>query len=283
MGPGHNMPFGISFVAGILGLSGEDLNGNRESYYITCPFCGRKKKLNINLRKDTWHCPACGEGGGMVKLYAMCREISHKEAIRDLYQVRHYMAVTGLNRFIILACYGFDDSKVIPVTVYRDKNIEEKMIEQETAFWNSHVIPRVKPEEALMRKEDLKKVQKSLFDPSREKEEMPSEADEFLKSYSELSSEKKNLEAKAKRLEGKINCVVAEICRISSGAPLSVRKIDDESYYEVINRVASRTTLDSDRVKLNYPDVYRECKKVSMSEQTLVRVKKYKDTDPKGA
>ena len=47
------------------------------------------------------------------------------------YQVRHYMAITGLSRFIVLVCYGFDSSKVIPVTVYRDLSFEEQMLGME--------------------------------------------------------------------------------------------------------------------------------------------------------
>ncbi|MBQ9032028.1 MAG: DUF3854 domain-containing protein [Parasporobacterium sp.] len=89
METGHQMPFGIGFVTDLLGLSQGTGAADRESFYTACPFCQRKRKLNINLKKDAWHCPACGEGGGMIKLYAMCREISQKEAARELFRIYH--------------------------------------------------------------------------------------------------------------------------------------------------------------------------------------------------
>ena len=192
------------------------------------------------------------------------------------YQVRHYMAVTGLSRFIVLVCYGFDSSKVIPVTVYRDLSFEEQMLGMEISFWNRHVVPQDPPEERHMKKEDLKRVQKEVFDPEAGQEDLPEEADEVLAAYQELTLQKKEAELKAKELEEQLNAVLAEICRLSRGAPLAVRPIDGKTYYEVVNKVASRTTVDSEKLKMTHPEAYRECRKVSAFEQTTVRVKKFK-------
>lgn len=51
METGHQMPFGIGFVADLLGLSQGTGAADRESFYIACPFCQRKRKLNINLKR----------------------------------------------------------------------------------------------------------------------------------------------------------------------------------------------------------------------------------------
>lgn len=56
-------------------------------FNIDCPFCGRKRKLNINVQKGVWACPACGEGGGFLTLHSKLHghENDKKWASRDLY------------------------------------------------------------------------------------------------------------------------------------------------------------------------------------------------------
>lgn len=39
-------------------------------FNIDCPFCKRKNKLNINIVKNVWACPACGENGGYLALHS---------------------------------------------------------------------------------------------------------------------------------------------------------------------------------------------------------------------
>ena len=39
--------------------------------YVDCPICGDcRGKMNLNTAKDLWRCNYCGEGGGMLSLYA---------------------------------------------------------------------------------------------------------------------------------------------------------------------------------------------------------------------
>lgn len=68
-GKKHDLPFGIMDVAGLLRL-----NIRRRApgqVYVDCPICGdRRGKMNLNTAKDLWRCNYCGEGGGMLSLYA---------------------------------------------------------------------------------------------------------------------------------------------------------------------------------------------------------------------
>lgn len=63
-----DFPFTIIDVARLCGLQVMGDKGSSE--YIDCPFCGRKKKLNLHYEKGQYNCPACGSGGSMLKLYA---------------------------------------------------------------------------------------------------------------------------------------------------------------------------------------------------------------------
>ena len=82
-----DFPFGIEFVCDVLGLAKNRYKaGDGHSFYTDCPFCGRKRKMNINLEKNTFNCPACSEGGGMLSLYAKCREVDNKSAAKELFR-----------------------------------------------------------------------------------------------------------------------------------------------------------------------------------------------------
>ena len=58
----------------------------RNSYYISCPKCdsGRKKHLNINLVKNAFRCPRCGENGGIFDLYALYTGVDRRDVKKDL-------------------------------------------------------------------------------------------------------------------------------------------------------------------------------------------------------
>lgn len=49
-----------------------------------CPYCGRLWKLNVNMEKGVFRCPACDEAGNAVKLHAKLNSLSYKEALQAL-------------------------------------------------------------------------------------------------------------------------------------------------------------------------------------------------------
>lgn len=73
---------------------------NKRSFNVDCPFCGRQKKLNVNIEKNTFRCPACDAHGGMLALYQqICGLESTKEARKELYRI--YNGDISVNRDII--------------------------------------------------------------------------------------------------------------------------------------------------------------------------------------
>ncbi len=72
----------------VLPLLGIQCPSNRVSFDIPCPVCdtGRKTKhLNINLRKNTFRCPRCGDvQGGVLDLYALYADCSRAEAYKAI-------------------------------------------------------------------------------------------------------------------------------------------------------------------------------------------------------
>ena len=63
--------------------------------YVDCPICGdRRGKMNLNTAKDLWRCNYCGEGGGMLSLYAKVYGVSNSDAYREICDA---LAVNGFS------------------------------------------------------------------------------------------------------------------------------------------------------------------------------------------
>lgn len=74
-----DFPFTIIDVASLLHLNIRRRGAGH--VYVDCPICGdRRGKMNLNLTKNVWRCNYCGEGGGMLALYAKVYEISNSDA-----------------------------------------------------------------------------------------------------------------------------------------------------------------------------------------------------------
>lgn len=83
-------PFDILWVAEQCGLLDGKINTSGEEWNVRCPLDGcndKKTHLGLNLSINTWKCPHCGSGGGMVDLYARIFDLSRKEATRQLYKL----------------------------------------------------------------------------------------------------------------------------------------------------------------------------------------------------
>ncbi len=83
------MSFNFS-MEDVLPLIGIAYPYNRVSFDIPCPVCDvgkRTKHLNINLRKNTFRCPRCGDvQGGVLDLYALFVDCSRGAAYKAISQ-----------------------------------------------------------------------------------------------------------------------------------------------------------------------------------------------------
>ena len=75
----------ISFEIG-LDFTPEEIRvgGNKDFADVDCPFCGGRKKLNVNYIKNVWRCNKCGEYGNAITLHAVKTGMSTKDAYKDL-------------------------------------------------------------------------------------------------------------------------------------------------------------------------------------------------------
>lgn len=78
----------------ILNLLHVDIGGarSRTSFNIACPICdktGRRKHLNVNLRKGSWRCPKCGSFGNAVNYYALVKKGDYRLNKDDYVEMIH--------------------------------------------------------------------------------------------------------------------------------------------------------------------------------------------------
>ena len=109
-GKKHDLPFGIMDVAGLLRL-----NIRRRApgqVYVDCPICGdRRGKMNLNTAKDLWRCNYCGEGGGMLSLYAKVYGVSNSDAYPYIPPFNHHSLIPILHSGKA-TFFGFSESGV---------------------------------------------------------------------------------------------------------------------------------------------------------------------------
>lgn len=89
-----SLPFGIDFVVENDLAKFPDFkiwHENGQSFDITCPFCGGKKKMNVNTVKNVARCNKCGGNTGYnaISLHAALLGISNSESYRDLMNLYH--------------------------------------------------------------------------------------------------------------------------------------------------------------------------------------------------
>lgn len=79
----QEFPFDIEYVVQLLNL--RIRRRCADGVYTDCPFCGDNRgKMKVTYTKNVWRCNYCNESGGMLKLYAMAKNISTSEANREI-------------------------------------------------------------------------------------------------------------------------------------------------------------------------------------------------------
>lgn len=86
MGVHDKLPCSIRDVVDLLNI--QIVRDTGTQLHCRCPFCDdRKAHLNVKLDKDVFRCNRCGEGGGVLHLYAAGANISMAAAYEELCQI----------------------------------------------------------------------------------------------------------------------------------------------------------------------------------------------------
>ena len=115
--------------------------------------CGGEIKTTDPSNLDQWSPGIVGKDGRIPVNYE--------------FQVRHYMCVFNLARWDVICSYGYSADKSIIVTVYRDLEFEEILIEEEKLFLENHIIATNPPKEFFVSDRVIKRLRNLVSPPAK--------------------------------------------------------------------------------------------------------------------
>lgn len=181
------------------------------------------------------------------------------EEIPDSYliQCQHYMAVTEYEAWWIAVLIG--GNKFVYKKIDRDEEIIAYLIQKESEFWNSHVVPGIPPD--FDGSEAASQLLKSMYpeaEPDSETE-LDDEADKLIEALHQVNAELDELSTLKKEYENKIKNMLGTFEKgIASNHVVSWKTVYS-------NRI------DSKALKAEMPDVYEYFTKESVSRRFTIK------------
>lgn len=166
-----------------------------------------------------------------------------------LYQVAYYAAITGVPRVDIAVLIGGQDFRIYRYD--KDETMEQKLIRVAQKFWNNHILAGVPPKPRTQ--EDAAK----LYPKANGLEVRAN--DTILDKVYVLQ----DLKAREKTLAEEIKELQLYIKNYMQDGELLVG--EEGRCYATWKNSKGRTSLDTNKLKSEYSDIYRECLKESNS------------------
>lgn len=162
-----------------------------------------------------------GLGGVEIKTATSRNAEFGSDEVPDSYycQVQHYMAVTGLEWFILAVLIDKADGRLY-VIPRNDEFINQTLIPNERRFWTDYVMADVMPSPTGNERES--KVLDGVFDSCSLEVELPSEVSLLCDEYELASKEEKNAAERKELLKEKIKIAILEA---SSSGDVEKQKI----------------------------------------------------------
>ena len=164
-------------------------------------------------------------------------------------QVNHYMAVTGATHCYVAALIG--NEELIIHRIDRDEEIIDEIMKLEAMFWDKCIlggeIPA--PDGSL----DYSIVLQGLYKDSKDEELILFEQEKLLDRYDEITAIYKEIEVERKKIEQYIQVQMKEY---------EVGFIGDR---RITWKKQSRNTIDTKKLKKEYPEIAAECMKTTTS------------------
>jgi putative phage-type endonuclease len=172
-------------------------------------------------------------------------------------QVQHYMAVTGDKKAYVACLIG--GNKFVIKEVERDDELIDIIIKAEKTFWEEHVLKRIPPAlDGSSAAEEYLKAKYPESDPSKIIDLGKADEDNIIRLL-DLKAREKELKEQITTLE---NAIKNELKDAEIGL---VNK------YQVTWKTVSSNRVDTDKLKSEYPDIYKNVIKTSVSRRFNIK------------
>lgn len=198
-------------------------------------------------------------------------------------QCRHYMSIMNLDFTIIACLWGNNENDYRVRLVKRDLDLEEELIEMERDFWENNVQAKVPPELSREHSDQEMEAFKSYKISDRIKDGTLHEIDTSEKALKDAVSDYYKAVQKLDAAKAHVETIMKEAdvakCKILEGLAARLDdgqeefKLDDGlGFFIIKNKKVITKRVDSERLKLERPDILTEFLK--KGESTRFSVKK---------
>lgn len=184
-------------------------------------------------------------------------------------QVRHYMAVMNIDVAYIACLFSNSENDFVWRKIERDLDEEENIILQLQEFWNRNILNRIEPK--LSEKPDLVLAALSrYFGPADKKAPSVSVGAEYapvLENLIAMKAQKKDLDAKSRKLDEQIKRAYAPIAELM-GTACAATCENNGVRYSITFDPQYREAIPKDRLpalQAQHPDIYDDFVKTTES------------------
>ncbi|OMC83335.1 lambda-exonuclease family protein [Viridibacillus sp. FSL H8-0123] len=169
-----------------------------------------------------------------------------------LCQVQHYMAVTGFEKAYIAVLIG--GNKFVWKEIERDEELIEIMIEREKYFWENHVLAK-EPPEIDGSDAAVQFLSQRYKDDDGTTITLGDDSEKLLEAIELLKDEIGTLEEQKKKYENEVKLKLEHSAEAIT------------SHYKLSYKTVIANRIDSKRLKVEMPDIYKKFVKESKSRR----------------
>lgn len=203
--------------------------------------------------------------------------LNRKEVIPAYYETqgRHYMCVMDIDRVFFCCLYGNNENEVIIRELKRDFAYEEEMIFLEQYFWENHVQAQTPPPYTETGDLIIESARRHFgtADTEAPAVKLDTGMSAKLTRYLQLQEQKKNAEVHSKQIESEMQRLKAILIAEMGQSCMAVSEQNGTSYTITYNPVR-KPVIEKDnllRLKLQYPEIYKQFVTVSESRRFVVK------------
>lgn len=176
-----------------------------------------------------------------------------------VWQVRHYMAVLNINRAYLVIGFDNQASKISIIIINRDISEEVRLINQEYKIYSEYLSQNKIPEFEYTSREDFEKVRNTVeSEPVSDSLEFEESSSRMLNDYLNLQAKIKQKDTEIKALKESLDTMKIGIIKSLEGHENGVLEVDDDHEIRVMYKESTRRGVDTDKLSVVYPEVYKD-------------------------
>lgn len=197
-----------------------------------------------------------------------------------VWQVRHYMAVLNINRAYLIIGFDNQASKISIIIINRDISEEVRLINQEYNIYSNYLSQNKIPEFEYTSREDFEKVRNTVeSEPVSDSLEFEDSSSKMLNDYLNLQAKIKQKDTEIKALKESLDTMKIDIIESLEGHENGVLEVDDDHEIRVMYKESTRRGVDTDKLSVVYPEVYKDVYRPVSSK--ILKVSEYWYSDKK--